>query len=492
MKVNFEVSQSAQGYTFDLKKTDPKVIEKIIAKATVRPRVFQQIGPPPPAFPVYVKTKTKLTVPRYFMKQHFPELIKDCPLKLQMQGNDIDCRFKGKLRPEQVPICDAMLKALFMDGGGLINAPCGTGKTAMADYLITVLKKKALIIVHNEYLADQHVERLQQFTDCKIGIIRGKKIDVEGKDVVIGMLQSLSMKKFPKDLFKQFGTVIVDECHHIAARVFSKALFKISTQFMIGLSATPERKDGLSRVFHWFLGPVRYSKTIEREQSILVKMVRCHGVEPWYKEITNRMGKANVPTMLTKLGEYPDRTNFIVTQVTALSDEGRQVLVLSDRRAHVEEMAALLKDRGIDAGTMMGATKKKDKELRKLSLNCQVIVGTYKMVAEGFDCNRLDTLVMATPIKDITQAIGRILRKKRYERQPLVIDIEDRFSSFRGQASFRRGIYKKQKKPDCVVELYDKTLGTDPDDLGKFTGLLGKRCNAKKDTYQRLGNKCLI
>lgn len=489
--MSIDLKQKPWGYDINIKTSDKKLLGEIIAKTMVRPYVFNQVGPPPEAFPVHIKTKSTLTVPRFFMKRFFPHLIQSDPITVQKQGHKIDCTFKGKLRPEQEPIIDAMLKSLYEEGAGIISAPCGTGKTAMADYLITVLRKKALIIVHNEYLADQHIERLEQFTDCKVGIIRGKTIDVEGKDVVIGMLQSLSMKKFPPDLFKQFGTVIVDECHHIAARVFQKALFKIGTQFMIGLSATPERKDGLSKVFHWFLGPIRYAKMIEREQSILVKMVKCNGVEPYYNEITNVRGKANVPSMLTKLGEYPDRTKYITAQVTALADEGRQVLVLSDRRAHVEEIAALLIDGGIDAGTMMGATKKAEKEIRKLSLNCQVIVGTYKMVSEGFDCNRLDTLVMATPIKDITQAIGRILRKKRYERQPLIIDIEDRFSSFKNQGTFRRGIYKRQHKPDCIVELYEKNLDEDPDVFGKFIGHM-KKSTEKKDSFQQIGNKCLI
>jgi len=237
------------------------------------------------------------------------------------------------------------------------------------------------------------------------------------------------------------------------------------------------------------LGPVRYAKTIEREQVILVKMIKCNGAEPYYNEITNQRGKANVPSMLTKLGEYPQRTEYLVAQITALADEGRQVLVLSDRRSHVESMSALLKENGIDAGTMMGATKKKEKEARKLSLNCQVIVGTYKMVAEGFDCNRLDTLVMATPIKDITQAIGRILRKKRYDKQPLIIDIEDRFSSFKNQGTFRRSIYKRQHKPDCQVEIYEKNLGEDPDFLGTY---VGKTKNKPKDSFQLMGSKCLI
>ena len=217
------------------------------------------------------------------------------------------------------------------------------------------------------------MERLKQFTNARIGLIQGKTIDVEGKDVVIAMLQSLSMKKFPKDLFKQFGTVVVDECHHIAARVFSRALFKISTQFMIGLSATPNREDGLSRVFYWFLGPIRYSKIIEREQTITVKMVRCDGAEPWYDPILNVRGKANVPSMLTRLCEYPERNNFIVTQITNLSDEGRNILVLSGRTAHVKELTALLIDRGIDAGVIMGCSQKtkSEKEEMKQSLNCQ-------------------------------------------------------------------------------------------------------------------------
>ena len=185
--MSIDLKQLPWGYEIDLKTSDKKIVKAIIAKTMVRPYVFNQIGAPPEAFPVHMKTDTTLTVPRFFMQRFFPRLIENTPLRMLKQGDRIESTFKGKLRPEQEPIIDAMLKALYQEGAGIINAPCGTGKTAMADYLITVLKKKALIIVHNEYLADQHIERLEQFTDCKVGIIRGKTIDVEGKDVVIGL-----------------------------------------------------------------------------------------------------------------------------------------------------------------------------------------------------------------------------------------------------------------------------------------------------------------
>ena len=95
-----------------------------------------------------------------------------------------------------------------------------------------------------------------QFSNAKVGIIQQDKVDIEGKDIVLGMLHSISMKDYDPSIFSSFGTVVVDEVHHIAARVFSNALPKVSSKFMIGLSATPNRKDGLSKVFEWFIGDV--------------------------------------------------------------------------------------------------------------------------------------------------------------------------------------------------------------------------------------------
>ena len=113
--------------------------------------------------------------------------------------------------------------------GGIISVPCGWGKTIIALYLISKLKKKTIIVVHKEFLLNQWKQRIAEFLpDAKAGRIQGKVVDIENKDIVIGMLQSLSIKDYSDDVFSQFGFSIVDECHHIAAEVFSRSLPKIN------------------------------------------------------------------------------------------------------------------------------------------------------------------------------------------------------------------------------------------------------------------------
>ena len=127
------------------------------------------------------------------------------------------------------------------------------GKTVIALNIISKLKTKTLVIVHKGFLVEQWIERIQQFLPkARIGKIQGQIIDIEDKDIVIGMLQSLSMKEYPQNMFKEFGLLIVDEVHHIAAEVFVRSLFKIITKNVLGLSATIQRKDGLSKYLKCF------------------------------------------------------------------------------------------------------------------------------------------------------------------------------------------------------------------------------------------------
>ena len=149
------------------------------------------------------------------------------------------------------------LKYVKNNGGGCLALHTGFGKTCLALYIISALKKRTIIIVHKEFLMRQWIERIEQFLpEAKVGKIQAKTIDVEGKDIVICMLQSLSMKEYNKELFKGYGLTIVDECHHISAEVFSRAFFKIVTKYTLGLSATIKRKDGLTKIIKWFLGDI--------------------------------------------------------------------------------------------------------------------------------------------------------------------------------------------------------------------------------------------
>ena len=140
--------------------------------------------------------------------------------------------------------------------------------------IISEVKKKTLIIVHKSFLLNQWIERITEFLpDARIGQIQGQIIDIEDKDIVIGMLQSLSMKEYPAKLFNSFGFTIVDECHHISSEVFSRSLQTIITKVTLGLSATMQRKDGLTKVFKLYLGNICDIKYNIKDDKICIKAI---------------------------------------------------------------------------------------------------------------------------------------------------------------------------------------------------------------------------
>ena len=135
--------------------------------------------------------------------------------------------------------------------GGIITLPCGYGKTVIGLFIAAKLKMKTIILVHKETLKDQWIERIKQFVSgVKIGEIQSNRF-IDG-DIIVGMIQTIASRDFN---INDIGLLIVDECHHIASRVFSKCLYKIGANYTIGLSATPDRKDGLTSIIHWYLGP---------------------------------------------------------------------------------------------------------------------------------------------------------------------------------------------------------------------------------------------
>lgn len=322
-----------------------------------------------------------------------------------------------------------------------------THNTAMAIYLLCHLKVKTLIVVHKEFLLQQWAERLQAFApNARIGLIKAAKLDIENKDIVIGSLQSLSMKDYSDDVFKGFGFTVIDECHHTSAEVFSRALQKIAFKYTLGLSATPKRKDGLSKVFMWHLGETVYSIT-KRTDDVEVRMKEYYDSNPIYsKEYFMYNNKINMPKMINNICDFVPRINYIVKIVKDLLaiDRNRKILVLSDRRAHVDTLIDEINKIGIEAGVYYGGMTAKD---LKISEDKQVIGGTYGYSSEGLDIPGLNTLILASPKSDVVQVVGRILRDKPEDREytPVVIDIVDNFSSFLGQARKRLAYYKQCK-----------------------------------------------
>ena len=323
-----------------------------------------------------------------------------------------------------------------------------THNTVCAINLISTLAKKTLIVVHKEFLLQQWKERIHEFIDgdVRIGLIKASIIDVENKDIVIASLQSLAMKTYDPSLFKDFGTLVIDEIHHTSARVFSKALQKLNFTYNIGLTATPNRKDGLTKVFKWHIGDIAFQSKKNGTDDVLVRTLSFNGSnDPSYcQEHYLYNGKPNIARMINNICESIERTSFIVSQVKSILEKEplRKVLILSERKAQL--MALKEELQGYDTGLFFGGMK--DKQLKE-SEEKQIILATMQMTSEGFDKKGLDTLILASPKSDIVQIVGRILRDKKEDRRhvPLIVDIIDNFSMFPNQASKRLAYYKKMQ-----------------------------------------------
>jgi superfamily II DNA or RNA helicase len=364
--------------------------------------------------------------------------------------------FAGSLRPIQQPVVDAFLKPEPHDG--ILSLHTGGGKTVCALYIASQLKLPTLVIVHNSFLRDQWEERVKMFLpNARIGRIQGDLCELDGKDVIIAMLQTLSMKSIPIVTFRPLGLVIVDECHHIASEVFVQALPKVTSKYMLGLSATPSRKDGLMFVANWFLGPLLYtSDTGDKEdRGVHVEVYEYKNEDPVFNEILyNAQGVMFTSLMVNKLADCGVRTKWLVEILTDVLDDEpqRQVLVLTDRVQHTKDILAALPEE-LRGRSAILSTDVKAAARAEFCATKTVLLATYAMCKEGFDVPTLNTLVMATPRPDVDQIVGRILRVEKSARttHPLILDLVD--PQFRRQFQERNALYKKRSYTVRVMTL---------------------------------------
>ena len=223
-------------------------------------------------------------------------------------------------------------------GGGLLDVDPGKGKTVMGLYIIAKLKKKTLVIVHKSFLLNQWIERIQQFLpNARVGKIQGQIVDIEDKDIVIGMLQSLSQKEYPENLFDSFGLSIYDETHHLGAEVFSRCMMKTITNYTLGLSGTMQRKDGLTKVFKMFLGDIIHKeKTDTSEHKVIVKAIHYKVNDDDFNEIKyDYRGNPLYSTMISKLCNYNHRSEFIlkVLHTELENNPDQQIMILAHNKS---------------------------------------------------------------------------------------------------------------------------------------------------------------
>lgn len=390
-------------------------------------------------FKIYKENKTHMILPRYYGI----DKIGQPQIKNLVDGIRINLKFNGILNDKlnQTIVSKKTVDELESNGCGILSLPTGYGKTTIALHVISKMNTKTLIIVHKEFLMNQWIERIQQFLpDATVGIIQGNKTQID-KDIVVGMLQSISMKEYDKSLFSTFGMTIIDETHHICAKVFSQALFKISTKYMLGLSATPVRKDGLTKVLNYFMGNIFYHVERENKKDVCVNVIINKEIYKDLKFPLNRMGKICIPEAINKITSLDERTEQIIEIIGSI-DERRNILILSDRRQHCFEIHEKLQNLEIDSGMYLGGMK--SVELNE-SEQKRIIIATYSLAHEGLDIPKLDTLILATPKSDVIQSIGRILREnsKLIKSSPMIYDIVDEWGVFQYQFYKRLKFYKK-------------------------------------------------
>ena len=412
------------GYVVDGGDFEPWHADELTVQANKNPYIKEE----PQPFPVFeCRHDGTVAVPRFWGRDNFGRP------KAEFGHVEKAARlvFNGELKSELQK--DAFIKTrkqLVSYGGGVLSLFTGCGKTVVSLCVACSMGTKTLVVVHKQFLMDQWEERIRTFVPlARVGRLQQDVEDVDNCDIVVGMLQSIATREYDEDLFHGFGMVIFDEVHVVPAPVFSRALLKLCAPYVLGLSATPERKDGLTRVINWFVGPTFFKHALSGENRVTVRVVNFK---------MNRALPTNTVAAATIICNVHDRNALIVDQIASLVTAGHKVLLLSDRRAHCENLNLSLKKIKVDAALYLGGMKNSD---LKRSEEARVLLGTYALAREGLDIPSLDALVLATPRSDVTQACGRILHG-RTELLPVIVDIVDQWFIGKAQHKKRLVYYK--------------------------------------------------
>ena len=436
-----------RGYSLDKSALDAAATAKLRKALVVTPHVPKSYAGAVKPFQVFAESVGRFYLPNAWGLKHYGPAERDirargAPLRTEL-------RFGGSLRPHQVEALTAFRAA---GRNGIICLPCGYGKTFTGIAAAVADPETAgvcfMIVVHKEFLAEQWSEELKALVPgIRIGRIQGERCDIgEDVDVAIAMIQTICSRNYPMGTFDRFGFAIFDEVHHLGAEHFSMALQRINCPRMLGLTATPKRADGLSKVFEWHLGPIVYQIARRpRDDTVIVEALRYTCDDPEYAEVpTNYRGETVRAHMINRIASYGGRTSAVIEWLLPyLRDEPtRKLLVLSDRREHLMAFEAGFKGAGIDSvGYYVGGMKQKDLDV---SATARVILGTFAMASEGMNIPTLNMVLLATPKSNIEQSVGRILRQKKEERtvQPMIMDVLDEgFPECTGQWNKRRAFY---------------------------------------------------
>ena len=467
-----------QGYRIEKEKVSEEIISKLIVKKSVSKNFADTVH----EYNILRQSEKYYYLPRFFGVNEIG------PAEIKISYKKINATFNGTLREQQQEIMNVVYPKLLKSYGGIIKLPCGYGKTVLALYILCQLKVKTLILVQQENLLEQWIERITQYIKeysgdkpLIVGRLQQKKIETD-KDIVIGMIQSLCSRDYTREQLKDFGLIISDECHHIAAEKFCTALDKLNAKYILGLSATPLRKDGLTKVIKWYLGDFLYKLDCEKNKTATIFKIYYETDDPLFKEELQKRGWdtfPSIPKMTTNITKIKERNELIMNILLYYSNFDRNIMLLSERVDHLKLLKktfdTLTKNK-FNTGLYIGATNKEERE--RIEKESKVIFGSYKIAQEGLDIKRLDTLIMCSPQKDITQPIGRVMRQQNIDSH--VIDISDKLSVFCNYSRARDRIYRKRGDKLKTLEFQLKDLEEYKNNFEK----LFERCDILDITFK--------
>ncbi|MDO8662851.1 MAG: DEAD/DEAH box helicase family protein [Candidatus Omnitrophota bacterium] len=359
------------------------------------------------------------------------------------QGISKNFRFHGKLTKEQKSVTRKILSFEI----GVLSAPPGTGKTVLAIYAIAKRKTNTIVLVHRKPLMEQWRKQLSVFLGVdidKIGQIVGGKDKATGV-LDVAMIQSLEEKGSVDDRVADYGFVVVDECHHIGAVSFERVMMEAKAKFVLGLTATPYRRDGQQPIIHMQCGPIVYQAKQDRVGSGILDCFLIPRITPFDCDWTDR---SNIYDLWPKLLADIGRNEMIVVDVKRTVGEGRFPLILTERKEHLAILEDMLKPSIQNLAVLYGGIgiKKRRKIFDKLNSSSdapKAILATGAYIGEGFDDPRLDTLFIAMPIAfkgKVIQYAGRLHRKHHAKTEIRVYDYVDQ------KVSVLAAMYKKRLK----------------------------------------------
>lgn len=437
---------TAKGYAIKKSMLNTLQENDLRTSLTMTPQISEKYMKGVTTFPIYLESPTRFYVPRNWgIKKYGQPEADTVPFGAELPSN---ITFKGTPYEYQETIINT-----FIDKGanGLICVPCGRGKTFMALNIAIKLGKRFLIVVDKEFLMNQWKSEIENYiSGIRVGILQANKSETDSDkyDCTICMIQTLCKREFPEGLFSTYGYTIFDECHHLGASYFSKALMKIQTKYMLGLSATPERQDGLEKVFEYYLGePVYQEKIREPDPTVIVRSIFYDSEDPKYKEVpVDWKGDVISARLLSQIVDFEPRNKKILEILLELSqNSNRYILVLSDRISHLKWFEDELEKTQLKFGYYIGGMKQE--LLDKNALECQILLATYQMVSEAFSVKKLNTVIFTTPRKMVEQASGRILRTRIEDRKvgPCIVDIVDSHNTYLRRWYVRKLYYKQCK-----------------------------------------------